>query len=208
MIRWVPAIAAWACLALPASAQSLAERIETCAGCHGPDGKSVQPDTPSLAGQPADYLTVQLFLFREKLRPATVMTPFAGGLSDTELQQLADHFAALEPAPPKYDPDPQAYARGVAIAQEHRCGSCHLGDLTGRGQVPRLAGQREDYLTKALRDYKSGERPGYEPAMAEVMATIPASEIADLAYFLAHFDPERALRSGPPGRPAPSAITD
>jgi cytochrome c553 len=56
--------------------------------------------------------------------------------------------------------------------------------------VPRLAGQREDYLAKTLRDYKSGERRGYEPAMAEVMATIPASAIPDLAHFLAHFDPE------------------
>jgi cytochrome c553 len=195
MIRSVlSAIAASAWLALPApgAAQSLAERLETCASCHGVDGRSVLPDTPSLAGQPADYLTVQLFLFRENLRPGTVMTPFAQGLSDAELQQLADHFAALEPPPPQADPDPQAYARGVAIAREHRCGSCHLGDYTGQGQVPRLAGQREDYLAKTLREYKSGDRPGYEPAMAEVMAPISASEMADLAHFLAHFDPAQA----------------
>jgi cytochrome c553 len=193
MIRSVfSAIAAALWLALPASgvAQSLAERIETCAGCHGVDGRSALPDTPSLAGQPADYLTVQLFLFRENLRPGTVMTPFAQGLSDAELQELSEHFAALEPAPPQADPDPEAYARGAAIANDHRCGSCHLGDFSGQGQVPRLAGQREDYLEQALRDYKSGDRPGYEPAMAEVMAPIPDSEIADLAHFLAHFDPE------------------
>ena len=193
MIRSVfSAIAALTCLALPPSglAQSLAERIETCAGCHGVDGRSVQPDTPSLAGQPADYLIVQLFLFRENLRPGTVMAPFAQGLADAELQQLSEHFAAFEPAPAQNDPDPQAYARGAAIASEHRCGSCHLADFSGRDQVPRLAGQREDYLAQALRKYKSGDRPGYEPAMAEVMASIPASEIADLAHFLAHFDPE------------------
>lgn len=184
--------AALACLALPPSglAQSLAERLETCAGCHGVDGRSALADTPSLAGQPADYLTVQLFLFRENLRPGTVMTPFAQGLSDGELQQLSEHFAAFEPAPPQTDPDPQAYARGAAIASDHRCGSCHLGDFSGRGQVPRLAGQREDYLAKALREYKSGDRPGYEPAMAEVMAPIPAAAIADLAHFLAHLAPQ------------------
>jgi cytochrome c553 len=193
MIRSVfSAIAALTLLAVPASggAQSLAERIETCAGCHGVDGRSALADTPSLAGQPADYLTVQLFLFRENLRPGTVMTPFAHGLSDAELQQLAEHFAAFEAAPPPTDPDPQPYARGAAIASEHRCGSCHLGDFSGRDQVPRLAGQREDYLAKALREYQSGERPGYEPTMAEVMAPIPASAIVDLAHFLAHFDPE------------------
>jgi cytochrome c553 len=186
------AIAVLAFFALPSSgaAQSLTERLETCAGCHGVDGRSALPETPSLAGQPADYLTVQLFLFRENLRPGRVMTPFAQGLSDAELQQLSEHYAALEPPPPQDDPDPQAYAGGAALATEHRCGSCHLGDFSGQGQVPRLAGQREDYLAKALREYKSGDRPGYEPAMAEVMAPIPASEMADLAHFLAHFDPD------------------
>jgi cytochrome c553 len=193
MIRAVySAVAAFILLAVPPSgfAQSLAERLETCAGCHGVHGRSVLPETPSLAGQPADYLTVQLFLFRENLRPGTVMTPFAQGLSDAELQELAAHFAALEPPPPQNDPDPQAYARGAALAGDHRCGSCHLGDFSGQGQVPRLAGQREDYLAKALCEYKSGDRPGYEPAMAEVMASIAASEIPDLAHFLAHFDAE------------------
>jgi cytochrome c553 len=193
MIRSVySAVAALTLLAVPASGatQSLAERLETCAGCHGVDGRSTLPETPSLAGQPADYLTVQLFLFREKLRPGTAMTPFAQGLSDAELQQLSEHYAALEPPPPQDDPDPQAYARGAAIASEHRCGSCHVGDFSGQGQLPRLAGQREDYLAKALREYNSGDRPGYDPAMAEVMAPIPVEEIPDLAHFLAHFDPD------------------
>ena len=118
------------------------------------------------------------------------MTPFAQGLSDTELQQLSEHYAALEPPPPQPNPDPQAYARGAAVAAEHRCASCHLGDFSGQGQVPRVAGQRENYLAKALREYKSGHRPGYEPAMAEVMAPISAAEITDLAHFLAQFDPD------------------
>jgi cytochrome c553 len=82
----------------------------------------------------------------------------------------------------------------AAIAEEHRCASCHLRDFSGADQVPCPAGQREDYLDKALRDYKSGERPGYEPALAEVMAPILASEILDLAHFLTHFDPEHAER--------------
>jgi cytochrome c553 len=115
-------------------------------------------------------------------------------LSDAELQQLADHFHALEPAPPEGKADPQAYERGAAIVEEHRCASCHLRDFSGADQVPHLAGQREGYLDKALRGYKSGERPGYEPAMVEVMAPILASQIADLAHFLTHFDPEQAER--------------
>ena len=116
--------------------------------------------------------------------------PQAEGLSDAELRDLAAHFAALEPVPPASpaEPDPEAYARGQGVSAEHRCAFCHLSDFSGRGQVPRLAGQREDYLVKSLEAYKNGTRPGYEPAMAEVMATVPASAIPDLAHYLAHFD--------------------
>ena len=118
------------------------------------------------------------------------MAPQAEGLSDAALRDLAAHFAALEPLSPPSpgELDPEAYARGQEVSADHRCAFCHLRDFSGRGQVPRLAGQREDYLVEALEDYKSGRRPGYEPAMAEVMATVPAAAIPDLAHYLAHFD--------------------
>ena len=192
MTRGTLRLAVAVALALPAAAlaQSAEERLAACVACHDAGGDAATPETPLLAGQPADYLLVQLFLFREGLRPSEVMAPMAEGLSDAELQDLAAHFAALEPAPPapRGELDPEAYARGREVSAEHRCASCHLRDFSGRDQVPRLAGQREDYLVKSLEAYKSGTRPGYEPAMAEVMATVPASAIPDLAHYLAHFD--------------------
>ena len=59
--------------------------------------------------------------------------------------------------------------------------------LLRRGQqnVPRLAGQREDYLAKALREYKDNSRRGYDASMADVLYHISDEQIADLAYFLA-----------------------
>ena len=67
------------------------------------------------------------------------------------------------------------------------CGTCHLPDYRGREQMPRLAGQREDYLIKALRDYKSGVRAGGgQAAMAEVAHPLSEEEIEALAHYLAY----------------------
>ncbi|MGK9168749.1 c-type cytochrome [Inquilinus limosus] len=171
--------------AAAAVAQSLEERLPACAACHGEAGVSQMEATPSLAAQPSAYSVAQLYMFREGLRPGTPMTDIAKDLTDEDLQAFADHFAALPSPAPATDGDAGRLERGRALAQTHRCGVCHRPDFSGQGQVPRLAGQREDYLAKALREYKSGARPGYDPAMAEVMAPIGEPEIDALAYFLA-----------------------
>jgi cytochrome c553 len=78
-------------------------------------------------------------------------------------------------------------AKGQALAAKYRCGSCHDADFSGHDQMARLAGQREDYLAKALTGYKSGERKGYDPQMNEVAQDIAEPDIPDLAYFLANW---------------------
>jgi len=85
------------------------------------------------------------------------------------------------------DYEPLQIERARALAEEHRCNFCHRPDYSGRETAPRLAHQREDYLQKALREYKSGERRGYDATMAEVMQPLDDARIADLAYYLAHF---------------------
>ena len=64
---------------------------------------------------------------------------------------------------------------------------CHNPDFSGAQQVPRLAGQREDYLVKALHEYKSNTRRSYDAAMGDVLYAISDEQILDLAYFLARF---------------------
>jgi cytochrome c553 len=51
--------------------------------------------------------------------------------------------------------------------------------------VPRLADQREDYLLKTLRDYKSGARRGYDASMAEVLQPVDDAQLTEFAYYLA-----------------------
>jgi cytochrome c553 len=73
--------------------------------------------------------------------------------------------------------------RGRALVEHYRCNICHRADLAGQENVPRLAAQREDYLVKTLRDYKSRAR--YDASMAEVLQPVEDAEIVDLAYFIA-----------------------
>jgi cytochrome c553 len=183
-------LAAVATLLLPAfaaPAPSVDERFVVCLACHGADGQSRVPDTPSLGGQPTFFSVAQLFLFREGRRNNAAMVEAAKGLTNDDLVAFADRIARLPPPPPPADPpDPNRFTRGRTLALRHPCGVCHNPDFSGREQMPRLANQREDYLLKAMREYKSGARLGYGGAMAQELAGLTDQELIDLAHFLAH----------------------
>jgi cytochrome c553 len=174
--------------ALPALAQTAAvkEQLPTCLVCHGENGQSQAPDVPSLGGQQAFYVTVQLLMFREKMRVAEPMNDMATGLTDDDLRAFADVFAASPPPQSAAGPADEArMQRGRALVQRDRCNFCHKQDFSGQDNVPRIGAQREDYLVKALRGYKDNSRHGYDTAMADVIAPITDAEILDLAYYIA-----------------------
>jgi cytochrome c553 len=163
------------------------EKLIPCLACHGEKGQSELENVPSLGAQPAPYSLIQLFLFREKMRVVEPMNEMAKGLSDDDLRSLADALAALPPPKPPADPgDPARLERTRALTEENHCNVCHRPDFSGRENVPRLADQREDYLLKALRDYKSGARRGYEATMAEVLQPIEDAQLVEFAYYLSH----------------------
>lgn len=142
---------------------------------------------PSLGGQPADYLLVQLVLFRDKQRVVEVMNQMAAGLSDDDLRALADSLSKLPPPKPQPALDAVAMEQGRALTEKYRCGSCHGAGFAGQDQIPRLAAQREDYLAKQLTDYKSNARAGYDPAMNEVAQEVQPADIPILAKYLASY---------------------
>ena len=78
--------------------QSVKERLPTCLACHGENGQSQTTDVPSLGAQQAFYVTVQLLMFREKMRVADPMNDMAKGLTDDDLQDFAEIISKL-PAP-------------------------------------------------------------------------------------------------------------
>ena len=180
------AILAFALLVSSARAETIAERAAPCLACHGERGISATENTPSLAAQQAPYALIQLFMFREKLRVFEPMNEMAKPLTDADLRTFSDYLASLpKPAPPADAGDPARMQRAAALAQQHRCNSCHNADFSGKENVPRIANQREDYLAKTLGEYKNNSRTGYDASMADVMAEVTPAQIADLAYYLA-----------------------
>jgi cytochrome c553 len=166
--------------------------LAVCFACHGEQGQSRLRETPSLGGQPAFFVIAQLFLFREGRRDNPAMIAAAKGLTDDDLRFYSERIAKLPPPPPPAAPPEAARAgRAAAIARQRHCGNCHNPDYSGHDNVPRLAHQREDYLVKALRDYRSGKRIGYgNAAMAETVAGLADGDLQDLAHYLA-FLPRR-----------------
>jgi len=171
---------------LAAFAES-SEKLAPCFACHGEKGQSGNDNVPSLGAQPAPYSVIQLFLFREKMRVAEPMNDMAKPLSDGDLQSVADALAALPAPKPPADPgDPARLERARALTEQNHCNICHRPDFSGQVNVPRLADQREDYLLKALREYKSGARKGYDPVMVEVVQSLDDAQLAELSYYLSH----------------------
>jgi cytochrome c553 len=116
------------------------------------------------------------------------MNELAKDLSDEDLRFFSEEIAKLPPpVPPSKGAEPDRLETGRAATQRHRCGFCHNPDMSGHDQIPRIGAQREDYLAKALRQYKSGERRGYDPSMAEVASSMTDEEIAGAAHYLAHW---------------------
>ena len=81
--------------------------------------------------------------------------------------------------------EPTRAARGARIAERALCGSCHLPDHRGREQIPRLAGQREDYLLASLRQFLAGRVLGRDTAMINALQGLTDADLADLAHYLA-----------------------
>ena len=169
-----------------AAAAPLAERTAPCLACHGENGQSANPEIPSLGAQTAPYTLIQLFMFREKLRRNDIMNDAVKGFSDDDLRTFSDYISKLPAPRSATEPaDAARLRRGQILVHQYRCDVCHNPDLAGRDTVPRIAGQREDFLTKTLREYKGNVRPGYDASMADVLQPITDAEILDLAYFAA-----------------------
>lgn len=183
--RWVVAFVA-AGLSAPGLAAP-PEKLAVCLSCHGGEGTSDNQTVPSLGAQRDPYTLIQLFMYREGLRVAEPMNEYAKGLSDDDLRSAAGFMATLPPPKPVGGPADQArLERGHALAETYHCLVCHRPDLSGQESVPRLAGQREDYVLKTLRDYKAGARRGYEATMAEALQPVDDAAVVELAYYISH----------------------
>jgi len=143
------------------------QRIATtvCAACHGADGNSPVAANPVLAGQSADYITLQLQHFKAGIRQNPVMQGMASTLSDVDMRALGEYFSKQQPKggtakDPELVKSGQSLYRGGDLATNlPACAACHSPDGAGIPKnFPRLAGQWSDYTYAQLKAFKGGER--------------------------------------------------
>ncbi|ULL01339.1 c-type cytochrome [Bradyrhizobium sp. I71] len=162
-------------------------KAQVCAGCHGENGVSQTENIPSLAGQPDQFLQWQLVFFRAGSRKNEQMQPIVEEITNEDIRNLGAYFSQLAPPKGAEDGDPDLSRKGAQVAAGRRCASCHTDSYAGTKAVARLAGQREEYLVKALHDYKAGQRVGGGvAAMADVAYHMSDEEITAVSHYLAH----------------------
>jgi cytochrome c553 len=165
-------------------AQDMSAKLAVCGACHGSDGNSSMAGSPSLAGQPKIFLENNLIMIREGIRDIPVMKGQLDGLSDPQIIALAKFYSAqtLKPTPGKRDE--ALYERGQLLSKQALCGTCHLPDYVGREQMPRLAGQREDYLLHTMRQFRSNQATGRDTIMAASLYGMNDDDLRAIAQYL------------------------
>lgn len=174
------------------SAKALATGV--CSACHGPEGNSVSPVFPRLAGQQSAYIVLQLDAFRNHERgdpnARAYMWGMSSQLTDSTIKSLADYYAAQKPAPGEQGDKAlmaegaKIYTQGIAAQSVPACASCHGASGEGAGAFPRLAGQHTDYLVAQLEGFQSGTRAN-APIMANVVRSMSREQIKAAATYAA-----------------------
>jgi cytochrome c553 len=172
-----------------AIAQIAPQRLALCAACHGAEGNSTLKGIPSLAAQPKLFLENQLVLIREGVRDIPSMKGMLDGVTDAEVTALAQYYADKPLAAVPTDRDAEVFARGGKLAEGMRCGICHLPTYLGREQIPRLAGQREDYLLHSMQQFKNNQAIGRDSNMAASVYGVSDQDLQDISYYLARLTP-------------------
>ncbi|HEY6242121.1 MAG TPA: c-type cytochrome [Burkholderiales bacterium] len=157
---------------------------QLCAACHGSEGNSVISANPSIAAQPGQFISMQLFQFREGNRKDPQMTPMAANLSNKEMNELAAYFSKQKAAAPSHKTAPESAAAGPNLAQQFNCVQCHGPALLGQQHIPRLAGQQFEYLRTQLRGFKAQTRADLDGNMTSAAQALSDKDVEILADYL------------------------
>lgn len=172
-------------LASAARAETIEEKAQVCAGCHGADGKPIDKTIPVLWGQTAGYIYMQLRDFKSAARKSEIMEPLVSEFQRDDMLALAEYFSQKpwpdlgQPRAPK-----DVAAKALAASASIGCPACHLDRFQGDGTVPRLAGQGRDYLAKTIDDFRTRARAN-NPGMSDLMQAASPEDLTALADYLA-----------------------
>jgi cytochrome c553 len=188
--RPLPLLLAAAVLAttlLPARslAQTIEDKAQLCAACHGENGIPQQKTTPVIWGQYQGYLYLELRDYKSGARKNDIMTPLAQALERDDLMALALYFSQKRWPDLQEPPAPgDVAARATRVNASVGCTGCHQGAYQGEGTQPRLAGQSAEYMRQTMIDFRTRAR-GNNPGMTDLMLAISDDDIAALAQYMA-----------------------
>jgi len=170
--------------ATPLHAESIEEKAQVCAGCHGADGKPIDKTIPTIWGQQVGYLYIELRDFKRGDRKSDIMQPIASSFERQEMLDIAEYFSK-KPWPDLSQPraSKDVADRALNANRSVGCTGCHLDHFQGDGTVPRLAGMGKDYLTKTMADFRTRAR-GNNPGMSDLMLATSPDDLAALAEYL------------------------
>ena len=164
-----------------------------CGACHNPDGNSLVPNFPKLAGQGQRYLEKQLQDIKSGKRVVLEMTGMLAPFNDQDLADMAAYFASQEGSVGAADP--QLVERGRALFNGGdlargmpACTGCHSPDGAGLALAgfPHLSGQHAQYLAKQLTDFREGNRTndGDAMTMRSIAAKLSNKDIEALSSYI------------------------
>lgn len=158
---------------------------EACAGCHGDNGVSKTPGSPSLAGLDPKYLVPAMKAYKTGQRKHDLMKSLVAGVSDADAANMALFYGLQTPARAGTPAAGDAAAGKAAAAA---CAGCH-GDrgVASDPANPSLAGQDAQYLAVATQAYKDGARK--DETMKGMVAALDDRAIKNIAAFYAAQQP-------------------
>lgn len=179
-------------VAAPGQAQDAKTKAAACGACHGPDGNSVNPEWPNLAGQHPGYLVAQLQAFKGNVRKNANMNAMAAPLSDQDMIDISGYFSSQALKVPSVDAAATAegaklYRGGNAASGVPACMACHGPNGAGNAAAnyPALRGQHAKYTSIQLTAYKNGERvTDQKEIMRSIASRMTAAEIEAVSQFI------------------------
>ncbi|MFM8466888.1 MAG: c-type cytochrome [Oxalobacteraceae bacterium] len=178
------ALAALSCGAQAQDVEAGKKKAEACVACHGTNGNSPAGAFPTIAGQSARYIYLQLRDYKEGRRKNPMMSPIAAGLEKQDMHDLAAYFASQKQARTSFKAEPDRIKAGAAKAEESLCAMCHLGGMAGQNEVPRLAGQHPEYIVTQLKNFKARERTNDAGNMTSLAQTLSDEDITNLSHWI------------------------
>jgi cytochrome c553 len=153
------------------------ELASACNGCHGENGNSTDPEVPTIAGQDAQYLSTAIAHYVDGSRENETMANAVKELNKEQIRDVTAYFAGQTPVKPQGVEMPSPPEE---VAQ--KCDRCHgENGFSEDPTKPRLAGQIQAYLEKALHDYHDGDRES--STMHAMAAVLRLSEIKAIAAY-------------------------